>query len=434
MMTAISSISAALEALDASGLNCTTQLLGPSAMAEAQALDAAGRQGALFGVPFVVKANVAVKGALHDGASPALQGNIANADAGIVARLRAAGAVPVALANMHELAFGITSHNAQYGTVKNPANPAHMTGGSSGGTAAAVASSAVPAGIASDTGGSGRLPAAFCGCVGLRPTSGRYPDDGILTLSHTLDTLTVMGADVDMVARLDAVITGEGALPSVARPKLGVLRNPFWQGVDRDMARCGDHVLERIAAAGAVLLERDVPEIETLTEACGFPIALTETKENWTRFAQSIRGQSLADFAEEIASVDVKELYRMMARGDIPPRETYDTAMSTHRPGLQTLLAQTFDEMGVDALIFPTLAKAAPQIGATEEVEINGATLPFFPTFTRRELVASVAGLPAISVPCGTDADGLPVGMELVGRAGTDRTLLSLAQWVVKAL
>lgn len=434
-MSAIENVKSALDALEAAAdLNCVTHLLTEKALGDAEALDALSEdaRGPLHGLPFVVKANVAAEGAIHDGASPALKGHRASSDAGIVKSLREAGAVPVALTNMHELAFGITSHNAAYGTVRNPINPAHMTGGSSGGTAAAIGAQAVAAGIASDTGGSGRLPAAFCGCVGLRPSQDRYPKDGILTLSHTLDTATVMGRDVAMVAALDAAVTGEATLPEARTPRLGVLRNPFWTGLSRDMADLGQGVLAKWAAAGATLVEKDVPEIEALTEASGFPIALTETRENWERFAKTLRGQSLAEFAEKIASADVRELYRAMARGDIPPREAYDAAMNNKRPALQACFPETFAEMQVDALIFPTLARTAPLIGETEEVVIDGQSLPFFPTFTRRELAASVAGLPAISVPCGVDAAGLPFGMELVGTAGSDRALLGLAQHLEK--
>lgn len=427
--TATAAVSNALDALKAkSELNICTELLEDSALNEAARQDKSGRDGPLRGLPFVVKANVAVTGALQDGASPSLKGNIAQEDASVVARLRAAGGIPVAMTNMHELAFGITSHNAQYGPVGNPHDPGRMSGGSSGGTAAAIGAGAVSAGIASDTGGSGRLPAAFCGCVGFRPTKGRYPADGILTLSHTLDTLTLMGADVARVAALDEAVTGDDAEPDAPHMRLGILRNPFWTGLTKEMTDLGQGVLSRLADAGIVCLEADEPDIETLTEAAGFPIALTETRNNWIRFAKELRGQSLADFAAEIASPDVRDLYETMARGDIPPPEAYDAAMNEARPALQRLLDGLFDTMAVDAFIFPTLARTAPPIDMTETIDIDGDMLPLFPTLTRRELVASVAGLPAISISGGMDKSGLPFGMELMGRAGTDRALLGMAR------
>lgn len=427
--TAQAAVTGALDALKAkSDLNICTQLLEDSALKEAARQDGNGDDEPLGGLPFVVKANVAVAGALQDGASPALKGNIATRDATVVTRLRAAGAIPVAMTNMHELAFGITSHNAHYGPVRNPHDPDRMSGGSSGGTAAAIGAGAVRAGIASDTGGSGRLPAAFCGCVGFRPTKGRYPGDGILTLSHTLDTLTVMGSDVTMVAALDAAITGDDAVPEVPHLRLGILRNPFWRGLNQEMTDLGRGVLARLAQAGIACVERDEPDVETLTEAAGFPIALTETRLNWIRFAKELRGQSLADLTAQIASPDVRVLYEAMARGDVPPPEAYDSAMNEARPALQRLLDGLFEALAVDAFIFPTLARTAPAIDRTETIDIDGDMLPLFPTLTRRELAASVAGLSAISIPGGLASSGLPFGMELIGRVGADRTLLSVAR------
>ncbi|MCY6382641.1 amidase family protein [Hoeflea prorocentri] len=433
--TASKLVAASLDALKArSDLNLTTQLLEDSALDAAARQDEEGHAGSLCGLPFVVKANVAVAGALQDGASPALTGNIATKDAQIVARLRAEGAIPVAMTNMHELAFGITSQNAHYGPVRNPHDPNTIAGGSSGGTAAAIAAGAVRAGIASDTGGSGRLPAAFCGCVGLRPTQDRYPKDGILTLSHTLDTLTVMGSDVATVIALDAVVTGDTAEPEARSLRLGVLHDPFWTGLSQEMSDLGQGVLSRLTEAGFDIIEGDAPDIETLTETAGFPIALNETKTNWEGFAKDLRGLSLGDFAADIASTDVRALYETMARGEVPPPEAYAAAMKEARPALKELFAKLFDEMDVDAFIFPTLARTAPSIESTDTIDIDGNILPLFPTLTRRELAASVAGLPAISLPAGTDARGLPFGMELIGRDGADRALLGIAKKIERSL
>lgn len=427
-MKAITAVNEALTALTKhSSLNLFTQVLVESAREQAAEQDLNPPEGPLAGLPIIVKANVAVRGARQDGASPALESNIAAQDASIVTRLKEAGAIPVAMANMHELAFGVTSHNTHYGPVGNPHDPSRMTGGSSGGTAAAIGAGAVTAGVASDTGGSGRLPAAFCGCVGFRPTHGRYPGDGILTLSQTLDTLTVMGADVTTIRAMDTAITGEDAAPDQSEIRLGILHDPFWTGINKQMMALGQGVLGRLADAGIEFVEGNAPEIEQLTEAAGFPIAITETRDNWAKFAKDLCNLSLADFAAEISSPDVRQLYDEMARGEVPPPEAYAAAMNEARPALQERLTRLFGEMEVDAFIFPTLARTAPEINRTETVEIDGKELPFFPTFTRRELTASVAGYPAISLPGGMDPAGLPFGMELVGPANSDRTLLSIA-------
>lgn len=428
-MSVIKNVRTALDRLQAgAALNLTTQVLTKDALQRAAALDQVtpAERGPLHGLPIVVKANIAVMGTLHDGASPALRNNTATSDATVVALLKAAGAVPVALTNMHELAFGITSDNAHYGPVRNPKDSTCMAGGSSGGTAAAIGAGAVSAGLASDTGGSGRLPAALCGCVGFRPSVGRYPSDGILTLSQTLDTISVMAVDTALVSRLDAAVTGDDQIPLVHKLVLGVVRDPFWRGISSEMNALGQAVLDQLASAGIVLVEIDEPRIDALVDTAGFPIAVRETAENWHRFAHEITGQTLADFARQIASSDVRALYEQMAAGDIPPAEAYRHAMTVARPRLQALLAESFARYGLDAMIFPTLIRTGMAVHENETVDVDGMTLPLFPAMTRRALAASVAGLPAISIPAGTCARGLPFGMELVGPEGSDRRLLSI--------
>jgi Asp-tRNA(Asn)/Glu-tRNA(Gln) amidotransferase A subunit family amidase len=153
------------------------------------------------------------------------------------------------MANMHELAFGTTSANARFGSVGNPHDPARMTGGSSGGTAAAIGAGIFDIGLGTDTGGSGRIPAAFCGCAGLRPTTGRYPGDGILKLTDTLDTISIMASDMEYLAKLDAAVTGEepAAPEKAGQIRLAVVNDPSWLGIDREMGALGKSV---IAPAG----------------------------------------------------------------------------------------------------------------------------------------------------------------------------------------
>lgn len=419
-------------------LNLVTELNERAALETAERLDAErdAEGGLLQGLPLIIKANIAVVGMRHDGACPALSDNIASVNATVVQRLCEAGAIPVAMANMHELAFGTTSANHHFGSVGNPHDATRMTGGSSGGTAAAIGAGIFDIGLGTDTGGSGRIPAAFCGCAGLRPSIGRYPGEGILKLTDTLDTISIMGSDMEHLAKLDAAIMSEAPVAAVdaSQIRLLVIADPFWLGINAEMDTLGKNALAVLTAAGVTLIESNAPQLETLTEAAGFPIALFETERNWQLLAHELAGLSLTEFADRIASPDVRGLYQQMARGEMPGEDAYRTAMDQHRPELQKALADLFAETGADAIVFPTLVRSAPPIDDTEMIDIDGQSLPLFPTMTRRDLTASIAGLPALTVPAGLCGDGLPFGMELVGPSGSDRRLLAIGRAIEATL
>lgn len=427
-------VTAAIEALSSlSHLNVVTHDRRTAAVGEAREMDATG-PGAdqpLFGQPIVVKGNIEVAGLPFDGGSPALAGVVGQVDAPVVARLRRAGAIVVAITNMHELAFGITSANAHFGSVASPLNPRHMAGGSSGGTAAAVGAGAVRAGLGTDTGGSGRLPAAMCGCVGLRPTSGRYDGTHLLTLSQTLDTVAPFGADVAQVSALDAVLSGDAdevEMPAPGTLRIGVVDDPYWMGLDAGMDSAGRAALKRLSDAGITLVPLDAPEVGALTEASAFPIALHETRENWITFARDLKGQTLGEFAATLSSPDVRGLFEALARGELPDQAAYDAAMQEARPKLQERMRRLFAENGLDAMISPALVAPAPLLGQVDEVMINGSSQPLFEAMTARALIASVAAVPAVTIPFGQGPGDLPLVMELVGAAGADRHLLAVAR------
>ena len=399
----------------------------------AERMDADGPQGdqPLFGQPIVIKGNIEVAEHPFDGASPALAGVMGQVDAPVVAQLRAAGAIPVAITNLHELAFGITSANAHFGSVANPLDRTRMAGGSSGGTAAAIGSGAVRTGLGTDTGGSGRLPAAMCGCVGMRPTTGRYAANRLLTLSHTLDTVAPFGADVAQVAALDAIMAGvadENEALDPATLRLGIVEDPFWQGLDGPMETAARAALDRLAAAGVKRVTLSDPQLGPLCAQAAFPIALHETRRNWTVFARDLMGQSLADFATQIASADVRGLFEGLARGELPDQSVYDAAMQSARPALQARMAALFRDHDLDALISPTLVATAPKLGDIDQILINGTPKPLFEAMTERALISSVAAVPALTIPFGAGPDSLPLGMELIGASGSDRHLLAIAR------
>src|SRR5207253_9552421 len=205
------------------------------------------RLGPLAGLPLLVKDNIDTKALPTTAGTPGLLSNRPTADAPVLNPLFQAGALLFAKANMHELAFGITSHNYHFGAVHNPYDATLIPGGSSGGTGAGIAARLCPAGVGTDTGGSVRIPAALCGVVGLRPTKGRYSITRIVPISHTRDTPGPMGRTVADVALLDAVETGTTpARPTRLRGlRLGVPRNPFWQDLDPGLAAVMDDALHR---------------------------------------------------------------------------------------------------------------------------------------------------------------------------------------------
>ena len=215
--------------------------------------------GELTGVPFAVKDNIDVAGMPATAGSPLLEGYVPEVDSTVVGLLREAGAVVVGKTNMHELAFGVTSNNATYGACRNPIDPNLSTGGSSGGSAATVALGTVPFSIGTDTGGSITLPASFCGVVGYRPSTGRYPSDGLQRLSWTRDTIGIHASTVRDARAVDQVITRSKSAPpkEITDLTLGVPKSR-WEGVDGAVDAVARDVLEKLRDAGVTLVEVDL--------------------------------------------------------------------------------------------------------------------------------------------------------------------------------
>ena len=433
--SAEATVAAAIAALEA---NASLNLLvGPplaTAPDQARALDrriAAGETvGPLAGLPVVVKDNIAMAGLPLSGASPALARYVARQTAGVVKRVTDAGAIVVGRANMHELAFGITSANPTFGDVRNPYDPRRTPGGSSGGTAAAIGAGAVLAGLASDTGGSGRIPAAFCGTVGMRPSAGRYPVDGMLNLSTTMDTATAMARTVDGLGLLDAVLAGEAddaVVADLSTLRLGVPRDPFWNQASAAVVALCDGVLARLGAAGVTLVEIDAPEIRALDDRISLPLVLHEAHGIWSRIAGEL-GITLDDLAGRIASPDVAGVFGAIAAGSNVADDAY-RAMLGVQVELKRVYAALFADHRLDGLVFPTTPITAPP-GAPGEITIDGRATTLFHALTSIETPASLAGIPGISIPAGLDAGGLPFAIEIDAPAGRDRRLIAIARAV----
>ena len=423
-------------------LNALIVLDKTGALAAARKVDAMRPSGvtlpALAGLPIVVKDNINTATLPTTGGTPALRGVRPRANAPSLQKLIDAGAIVIGKANLHELAFGITSTNLAAGVVKNPYDMARIPGGSSGGTAAAVAARIVPAGLGTDTGGSTRIPAALCGIVGLRPSVGnggvqrRYTDThAVVPISHTRDTVGPMARTVADVALLDAVITGTPVASAVALQGLRIgVPASFWAGLDTQLAAVMAAARAKLAAAGVVFVDVDLPGLAALNNNVSFQLALHEPIADIPAYlaATGVSGITVAGIAAQIASPDVKGAFGAILADAFGG--AYGAAINVHRPQMQALYADYFSSQRLSAMMFPTTILPAVLIDAASgsgKVSINGgAPVDTFGSFIRNTDPGSNAGIPGLALPAGLTASGLPVGLELDGPLGSDRQLLAI--------
>ena len=394
----------------------------------------------LEGFTLIVKDNIEVGGLPCTGGTRTLQNFIPKCDATAVTRLKNAGAIIMGKANMDELAFGGTSINHAYKPVGNARNAECVAGGSSGGTAAAIATGFVRAGLGTDTGGSNRIPAALNGIVGFRPTTGRYPDDGVLRLSSTRDTIGPMGLNVADVTLLDAVLSDDHEQPELQNVdpssiKLGVPRSYFYDNLDPEVAGVMQNVLAKLSATGIQLVEQDLPDVGELNRKVGFPIVLYEAGQVIPEYLQKNNiPVTMAELQDKIASPDVKRIFGQVVDGVIT-ESVYREALEVHRPKLQKAFSDYFKQHEVDAIIFPTTPLPARPIKETKDtIELNGQQVPTFLTYIRNVDISGNAGIPGLTLPAGNNKQGLPIGIELEGPTNSDKHLLAIGQLLEKIL
>ncbi|HET7697952.1 MAG TPA: amidase [Vicinamibacterales bacterium] len=404
-------IAAGNESLRAFITVMTEQAMADAARADAEI--AAGRyRGALHGVPISVKDLVDVAGTPTTSGSnvPPRQ---ATHDAPLVANLRRAGAVIVGKTNLHEFAFGTTSDETAFGAVRNPFDLSRSAGGSSGGAAVALVEGMCYGSVGTDTGGSIRIPAAACGVIGLKPTSGEISAEAVVPLSVSLDHVGPLASDVAGAALLYyAMLDGDARhdrVPAAAPGPLwlGVPEPYFLDKLDDEMARLFAEARQTLTSAGHSVASASVAHAER-TAAVYLHIVLPEA--SWYH----------APLIERHAGGYAPGVRLRLEMGRYVLAEDYLRAMHA-----RTVLRKAVDKAleGLDALLLPALAIGAPPIGAST-VTIRGAVEPVRAIMLRLTQLFNITGHPAIAIPCGRGSDGLPRALQLVGhRGGTDRLL-----------
>ncbi|MGO9396466.1 MAG: indoleacetamide hydrolase [Xanthobacteraceae bacterium] len=386
--------------------------------------------GPLHGVPLALKDNLDTAEYPTSGGTPGLAGSRPKRNAVIVQALLDAGAIVLGKCNLHELAYGITNNNAAFGPARNPYAPDRIPGASSGGTGVAVAARIAPGGIGSDTGGSVRVPAALCGIVGLRPTTGRWSQAGIVPISHTRDTAGPMTRSVADCVLLDGIVTGgpiETAPAALKGVRIGVPRRHFWENLDVELEQICEGALQRLTDAGVTLVDVDMSEEAALDAEAGFPIALYETVTDLNQYLKEHgAGFDFAGLVAKVASPDVKGILQSLIGAGAIPEEAYRKSLA-QRSVLQDTYRRHFREYNIAAIIFPTTPAPAAKIGEDETFMLNGHAMPTFATFIRNTGPGSVGGIPGISLPVGLTKSGLPVGMELSGPPASDHEVLAIA-------
>jgi aspartyl-tRNA(Asn)/glutamyl-tRNA(Gln) amidotransferase subunit A len=422
------------------------------ALDRARKLDARRRAGdteigALAGVPIAVKDNMCTDGVRTTCGSRILESYVPPYDATVVERLRGSGAIIIGKTNMDEFAMGSSGENSAYFATRNPWDLNRVPGGSSSGSAAAVAAEEVPLSLGSDTGGSIRQPASLCGIVGMKPTYGYVSRYGLVAFASSLDQIGPFARDVEDCARLFEVIAGPdrrdstnagrtsqpikfGGEPSLKGVRMGVPKEYFGQGIDPMVKERIEEAIRHLEALGAQVSECSLPHTEHALSAY-YVIAPAECSANLARF-DGIKYGYRASEASGLTEMYQKsrqegfgpEVKRRIMIGTYALSSGYYDAYYKKAQQVRTLVMRDFDQVfrQFDALVTPTSPLAAWGLGEKTD---DPLTMYLSDVYS---IPVNLAGLPAISVPCGL-AGGLPVGLQLIGKHFDDTRLLQYA-WV----
>lgn len=364
------------------------------------------RKGPLAGVPVLVKEIVEVEGWPFRCGSEAFADRVGVRDADVVRRLRADGAIPIGLTHSHEFAYGATGTSNRVGPSRNPHDVARMTGGSSGGSAAAVAAGAVPFAIGTDTAGSVRIPAAFCGVVGAKPANGTIPAGGVFPLSQSLDTVGVLTTSVSDAEYAIEVLSGTPLAGIRRPPRLGLAINPEHVDYGTEVGDAWATTLGCLRGSGATLVDVKLPDWDDVT-ATAIDVQGPEA-------AAIHAGRDTSRYQP-----DVQERLREAAA---VPGWRYVRAKA-HAADLAAAVREMLRDL--DAVLMPVVPIVAPPLDATE---VDGYTVRN--RLMRNTRLANLVGLPALSVPMPTE--GLPAGLQVIAAHNT--RAFATATWIEAAL
>ena len=432
-------------------LNAFVEVTADQARAEASRIDearAAGETlGPLAGLPLAIKDNLCTKGVRTTCSSRMLEQFVPPYESTVTERLWQAGGVLVGKTNLDEFAMGGSTETSAFGATQNPWNTAHVPGGSSGGSAAAVAAGSCVASLGSDTGGSIRQPASFCGVVGLKPTYGRVSRWGLVAFASSLDQVGPFAGSVADVAELLQVIAGPdprdstcldaevpdfsaGLNQSIKGLKVGVIKECFdAEGLDPEVKASVQASAAQLEALGAELVEVSCPRFNDGI-ATYYVIAPSEASANLARY-DGVKYGFRAKDAESLAAMTARsraegfgaEVQRRILIGTYALSAGYVDAYYKKAQQVRTLIRLDFDAafQSVDVLLTPTAPSTAFKAGAhaDDPLAMYLADLLTIPV--------NLAGLPAISIPCGFSAAGLPIGMQLIGNVLDEPRLLQVA-------
>ena len=402
-------------------LNAFVTVTGDSALARARELDqelARGLdRGLLHGIPLAHKDLVWTKGVRTTSGSKIFADFVPDSDAPIAKKLAEAGAVMLGKAGLHELAYGITSNNPHFGAIRNPCNPEHSPGGSSGGSGVAVATGMALFATGTDTGGSIRVPASFCGIAGLKPTYGLIDRRGVQQLGLSLDHVGPMARTVDDVRIAFEAMSTTTSEPAPLKPAPGALReiriglpeNFYFDTIQPEVKAAVLKAARRAEELGARVIPVQVPDVEGLNRA-GLVILLSEAA------AVHPTRDRRADFGSDVLA--------LLDQGTLIPATDYVNAQR-----LRKLLLKDFHALfrDIDCLLTPTTPITAPRIGQTE-ITLDGVVHNTRMLTTRLVRGFNVLGFPALSIPCGVSSEGLPIGMQLAARPFEENLLLMLGE------
>lgn len=429
----------------APALNAVVTVARDRALARAAALDARDDTASLplLGVPVAVKDNICTRGVRTTAGSRLLEHYLPPYDATVVERLEAAGAVIVAKTNCDEFAMGSSTEHSAFGAARNPWDLERTAGGSSGGSAIAVATGLVPLALGSETGGSVRQPAAFCGVVGLKPTYGRISRSGLIAFASSLDQVGAFGAGVSDVAACLAALAGPDPRDATSSSapvddyvaatagdvrglNIGVPRALLAEGVDDGVRRAFDASVEALRGAGAIIHDVDLPHSRYATATYAV-VVMAEASSNLSRFdgvryGTRVEADTVAEMYARTRARFGHEVKRRIMLGTYVLSAGYYDAYYLKAQQVRTLIRQDFDRAfaQVDVIATPTTPTTAFRLGERLEDPVQMYLADVF------TVSANLAGIPAISVPCGL-VEGLPVGLQLTGRAFDEATILRAA-------